>query len=178
MKKSLILALVAVFATCAARASVVTPEEAREVAVAWSARNAAFGVSAADVGAVEHVADTNGVTLWYQVQMGTACLIVAPVTEIEPVIAALENVDATQGLPAGHPMLAMLTRDMTDRLTKLGLYQPQAPSGGATLQGAARAWSFPAGWNMVRLVGRGENIHSGEQFHVTATSHGITLRLK
>ncbi len=47
-----------------------------------------------------------------------------------------------------------------------------------TLQGAARAWSFPAGWNMVRLVGRGENIRSGEQFHVTATSHGISLRLK
>ena len=47
-----------------------------------------------------------------------------------------------------------------------------------TLQGVARAWSFPAGWNMVRLVGRGENIRSGEQFYVTATSNGITLRLK
>ena len=47
-----------------------------------------------------------------------------------------------------------------------------------TLQGAARTWLFPVGWNMVRLVGRGENIRSGEQFHVTTTSHGITLRLK
>ena len=47
-----------------------------------------------------------------------------------------------------------------------------------TLQGSARAWAFPAGWNMVRLIGRGENIRSGEQFHVTATNHGITLRLK
>ena len=47
-----------------------------------------------------------------------------------------------------------------------------------TLQGVARAWAFPAGWNMVRLVGRGDNVRSGEQFHVTATSHGITLRLK
>ena len=137
MKKSFILALVAVFAAGAACASEVSPEQAREVAVAWSARNAAFGVSAADVGTPKHVADTNGVTLWYQVQMGTSCLIVAPVTEIEPVIAALENMDATEGLPAGHPMLAMLTRDMTDRLKKLGLYRPQAPSGGATLQGAS-----------------------------------------
>ena len=34
-----------------------------------------------------------------------------------------------------------------------------------------------AGWNMVRLVGRGENIRSGEHFHVMATSHGISLRL-
>ena len=47
-----------------------------------------------------------------------------------------------------------------------------------TLQGAARAWAFLTVWNMVRLVGRGENVRSGEQFHVTAASHGLTLRLK
>ena len=47
-----------------------------------------------------------------------------------------------------------------------------------TLQGVARTWAFSADWNMMRLVGRGENIRSGEQFHVTATNHGITLRLK
>ena len=47
-----------------------------------------------------------------------------------------------------------------------------------TLQSAVRAWAFPVGWNMVRLVGRGENVRSGEHFHVTASSHGIALRLK
>ena len=47
-----------------------------------------------------------------------------------------------------------------------------------TLQGTARTWAFPSGWKMVRLVGRGENVRSGEQFHVTVTSHGISLRLK
>ena len=47
-----------------------------------------------------------------------------------------------------------------------------------TFQGVARAWAFPVDWNTVRLVGRGENIRSGEQFYVTATSNGITLRLK
>ena len=45
------------------------------------------------------------------------------------------------------------------------------------LQGAALGWTFPVGWNMVRLVGRGENVRSGEQFHVTATSHGLMFRL-
>ena len=137
MKKSLILALVAVVFACVARASEVSPEMASQAASAWSTRNAAFGVSAADVGTAEHFADTNGVTLWYQVQMGTSCLIVSPVTELEPVIAVLENVDATEGLPAGHPMLTMLTRDMTDRLKKLGLYRPRPPAGGMTLMGAA-----------------------------------------
>ena len=137
MKKSLILALVAVVFACVARAVDVTPDMAVTVASAWSTRNAAFGVSAADVGTAEHFADTNGVTLWYQVQMGTSCLIVSPVTELEPVIAVLENVKAKEGLPAGHPMLTMLTRDMTDRLKKLGLYRPPAPAGGATLMSAA-----------------------------------------
>ena len=53
--------------------------------------------------------------------------------------------------------------------------------GSATLlpaiQSAARSWAFPAAWNMVRLVGRGENVRSGEQFHVSATSHGLMFRL-
>ena len=45
------------------------------------------------------------------------------------------------------------------------------------LQSAARSWTFPVGWNMVRLVGRGENVRAGEQFHVTTTSHGLIFRL-
>ena len=47
-----------------------------------------------------------------------------------------------------------------------------------TLQGVARTWAFSADWNMMRLVGRGENIRSGDQFHVTATSHGLMFRLQ
>jgi len=71
----------------------------------------------------------------------------------------------------------------TIRLRTSGRVREIAFSDGAadlfpTLQDAARAWAFSAGWNMVRLVGRGENVRSGEQFHVTATSHGLTLRLK
>ena len=43
---------------------------------------------------------------------------------------------------------------------------------------SARTWAFPADWNIMRLVGRGENIRSGDQFHVTATSHGLMFRLQ
>ena len=136
MKKNILCAFVALLALLV-QARTVSSEEAKLAACAWAERNAAFGVSAADVGVVEPFADANGVKLWYQVQMGTSCLIVSPVTEIEPVIAALENVDAAAGLPAGHPMLAMLTRDMTDRLRKLELYKPAGAAGGTTLLGAA-----------------------------------------
>ena len=139
MKKSIFWALVAVVFACVAYAADVTPDMAAAAARAWAARNAAFGVAPGDVGPAAHFADTNGVTLWHRVQMGTSCLIISPVTELEPVIAVLENVDANGGLPAGHPMRAMLARDMTDRLKKLGLYKPHAPAGGATLLGAAPA---------------------------------------
>lgn len=43
---------------------------------------------------------------------------------------------------------------------------------------SAAPWSFPAGWDMVRLVGRGENVRSGESFHVAVSSFGLMLRLK
>ena len=45
------------------------------------------------------------------------------------------------------------------------------------IQSAARSWTFPVAWNMVHLVGRGENVRAGEQFHVSASSHGLMFRL-
>lgn len=46
------------------------------------------------------------------------------------------------------------------------------------LAAAAKLWSFPATWNMVRLVGRGENIRSGERFYIFATVPGFAIRLQ
>ena len=46
------------------------------------------------------------------------------------------------------------------------------------LAAAAKSWSFPAAWNMVRLVGRGENIRSGERFYISATVPGFAIRLQ
>ena len=136
MKRS-ILCILAVTLAMFASASPVMPEQAKQVAQAWAQKNSAFGERAVASG--DAVPFTNEVTtLWYQVPMTDgSCLIVSPVTELEPVIAALEDVDAAVGLPAGHPVLAMLKRDMTDRLRKLGLYKPRNASGGPSLMGAA-----------------------------------------
>ena len=46
------------------------------------------------------------------------------------------------------------------------------------LAAAVKLWSFPATWNMVRLVGRGENIRSGERFYISATVPGFAIRLQ
>ena len=46
------------------------------------------------------------------------------------------------------------------------------------LASAANDWTFPAGWNIVRIVGRGENVRAGERFHVETSSHGIAIHLR
>ena len=40
------------------------------------------------------------------------------------------------------------------------------------------AWSFPAEWNVVRIVGRGENVRTGDRFHVATSSQGIAIHLR
>ena len=130
MKKSLILALVAVVFACVARAVDVTSDMAMTAANAWVARNAAFGAGGS-AQSVRTVCDTNAAhtVLWHQVSMsGGGCLIVAPVTEIEPVLAALE--DDPGEIPAAHPLRALLTADLRSRLRFLKLYAEDASSSG------------------------------------------------
>ena len=134
MKKRFLATLSVVFALLA-HAECVTPAQARAAAAAWAGKNGAFVAGQDVAGRAAAVADSKGVTLWYRVPLANgACMVVSPVTELEPVVAVLENVPSG-GLPAAHPVRAMLVRDMTDRLTKLGLYVPS--SGGASLQSAA-----------------------------------------
>ena len=136
MKRS-ILCILAVTLAIVASASSVTPSQARMVAGAWAERNASFGFAGEPVDNMPSVhKDDNGVKLWYEVRMTDgSCLIVSPVTELGPVIVALENVPEN-GLDKDHPMLAMLATDMTDRLKKLGLYPENK---GTSLMGASVA---------------------------------------
>ena len=140
MKRS-ILCILAVALAMFAGASPVTLSQARKVAGAWAAKNASFGFACEPVsGGVRSHKDANGVKLWYEVSMTDgSCLIVSPVTELDPVIVALEDVppEGLAGLPEGHPVPVMLAVDMTDRLKKLGLYPDKAS--GASLMGATAA---------------------------------------
>ena len=127
MKKSIFLALVAGFAACAAHAEVVTPAMAMAAADVWAARNERFGTGNNATNVIT-VCDTNAehTVLWHQVSMaGGGCLIIAPVTEIEPVVMALEK-DPGE-LPAAHPLRSILTYDMRGRLRFLNLYSENRP---------------------------------------------------
>ena len=46
------------------------------------------------------------------------------------------------------------------------------------LAASVESWDFSAAWNMVRIVGRGENVRSGERFHISATVRGFAIRLR
>ena len=84
------------------------------------------------------------------------------------------SVEAADG---AHCLVGMIRLRTNGRVREISFGDGSATLFPA-LQGAALGWTFPVGWNMVRLVGRGENVRSGEQFHVTATSHGLMFRLQ
>ena len=83
------------------------------------------------------------------------------------------SVEAADG---AHSLVGMIRLRTNGRVREISFGDGPATLFPA-LQSAALGWTFPVEWNMVRLVGRGENVRSGEQFHVTATSHGLMFRL-
>ena len=147
MKKSFFWALVAIFAACTARAGEVLPSMAMTAANAWAARNAAFGAGSVATNVVTEC-DTNRAqtVLWHQVSMtGGGCVIVAPVTEIEPVVAALDEDPGK--LPAAHPLRGILSGDIRRRLRFLGLYRED--SAGAALLAASPVSPVAQEWAAV-----------------------------
>ena len=127
--KKIVLMLFAMALALGASAESVSPEQAMAAADAWAARNGAFGAGQGATNVVTECDAATGVVLWHQVSMaGGGMLVVAPVTEIEPVVVALDNDPGV--LPEAHPLKGILRGDMRRRLQFLGLY-PQ--------QGAARA---------------------------------------
>ncbi|MDO5318181.1 MAG: C10 family peptidase [bacterium] len=161
MKKSILLLFIAAMAMGAIAGS-VSSEMAIAAANAWVAKNMAFGTGAQATGKVLTERDPGDadIVLWHQVSMqGGGMLVVAPVTEIEPVVMALEK-DPGE-LPAAHPLRGILTGDMRRRLQFLGLYRA-APSGGASLQSVvpaapvseeAREWGEASNAKWARLTG-------------------------
>ena len=131
MKKS-ILTLIALAMALGVFAASVSPEEAMVAANAWAARNGAFGAGQGATNVVTECDAATGVVLWHQVSLaGGGMLVVAPVTEIEPVVMALDNDPGV--LPEAHPLRGILTGDMRRRLQFLGLY----PRARAALAAAA-----------------------------------------
>lgn len=178
MKKSIFTALLSVLALGACAES-VTPEMAKTAANAWVLRNEHFGAGREAV-AVRTVCDTNKAqtVLWHQVSMtGDGCVFVAPVTEIEPIIVALDS-DPGE-LPKAHPLLGILSADIRRRLRFLGLYKEDVAVG-ARLQSVAPASAAmgerenaAAEW-AERERGKWANLGIGSKPRLAAASVGRT----
>ena len=95
------------------------PSVAEAAAVAWARENrGAFGASGS---AVSSRAETNasGAILWWSVSLSDgSTVIVSPDTDLEPVVASVSSLE-NGVIPAGHPLRAMLTKDMERRLAVL-----------------------------------------------------------
>ncbi len=106
-------------AVCAAAwlvsASETTSSMAVTAANAWASSNSkAFAVSGSVTEAVAE-RDADGALLWWVVPFsGGGAVIVAPDTRIEPVVAVLPSYDGS--LPSNHPLRAILTLDICNRL--------------------------------------------------------------
>ena len=111
--RHLIAIAVAAACACGARAGDVTREMALAAADAWMAANPSFGTTGP---AVSATAEYDGsVLMWWMVATsGGGAIFVAPDTSIEPVLAAVPSCTGT--LPAGHPLRALLSADVTSRL--------------------------------------------------------------
>lgn len=136
MKRFLTVWAVACATVTGVFASPVSLDQAKALAQVWACENATFA-SGGDAVSAFAVCDTNQAktVLWYQVSLsGGGCLMVAPDTEIEPVLAAL---DADPGvLPAAHPLRGILSADVRTRLRMLGLYPEDGVSHVQTRGGA------------------------------------------
>ncbi len=97
----------------------VTIAEAQLVATAWAARNAVFAGEAQ--GAQEPIAvrDADGAVLYYKVMLGArGMVIVSGDTDLDPVVAVLPEATSPE-LPEGHPLPALLAKDLTQRRAAL-----------------------------------------------------------
>lgn len=107
-------------------AETVTAGDAENAAKGWYIENGpVFG---AHGGAKDAIAVTNGdKILWYEVAMSGGVAIVAPDTEIEPVIAFLPGLTGT--LAEDNPMKAILAADLVGRLSNLEARTPSSVGG-------------------------------------------------
>ena len=90
--------------------------------------------------------------------------------------AATDERVSTEAADGAHSLVGMIRLHTTGRVREISFGEGSATLFPA-LQSASRSWMFPVAWSMVRLVGRGENVRAGEQFHVSASSHGLMFRL-
>ena len=138
-----VVVLVAAMLTLNARASLVTSNEVVAAVSAWASANSETFTDKASGTAVAATPtyDDDGMTVlyWTVAMSNGGAVIASPDTDLDLVIAVLDRYDGE--LPVGHPLPAMLKRDMSNRLQVLAQRRAVqvATGGGRRKAGAAAA---------------------------------------
>ena len=150
LKISKLLLAVIGFGAFFAKAALVTDEEAGWAACGWGLYNRnAFG-ELGEVVSVTPERDADDRILWYVVVLEKGAAIVAPDTEIEPVIAVMPGSDGN--IPEKHPLRAMLLRDLKLRLATL---PPQPMKLASVVTNATTISENARKWATLKSRGRG-----------------------
>ena len=133
--------LVAAMLTLGTRASLVTSNEVVDAVSAWASANGATfsGKRAGTAVVATPTYDDDGTTVlyWTVTMSNGGAVIASPDTDLDLVIAFLEKYDGP--LPAGHPLLSILKRDLSNRLAVLAKRNAATTGGGRRMLAAAAA---------------------------------------
>ena len=120
--------LVAAMLALGARASLVTSNEVVAAVSAWASANSETFTDkdSSTVVAATPTYDEDGATVlyWTVAMSNGGALIASPDTDLDLVVAVLENYEGS--FPEGHPLPAMLKSDMSNRLQALARRRAEA----------------------------------------------------
>ena len=115
-KKFHVVALLAAILALSARAAEVSSVQVKRAVSAWAAANGSAFANPGSVTGATPVKDGDGTVLYWIVKMSNGGVVIAsPDTDLDLVVAVLEESDGT--FPAGHPLPSILKADMKNRLS-------------------------------------------------------------
>ncbi len=116
------------------------------MAQTWATRNQVLSGDAVEVFTPEAVRDDADALLYYKVPLsGNRMMVVAGDTQLSPVIAMVDQVEGTT-LPEGHPLEALLARDIPARLMGLTAVKARATGTASASATAAQLSAIEARW--------------------------------
>lgn len=119
--------------TLGAQASLVSSNDVIGAVTAWtSANNATFSGGGTPTSAKAVYSDDGKTVLYWIVRMSDGRAVIAsPDSDLDLVVAIVDNLDANGDFPAGHPLPDILKRDMANRLSVIAQGSASASSGTA-----------------------------------------------
>lgn len=132
LRKNLhVVALAATMVTLGVQASLVSSNDVIAAVTAWtSANGSTFSGGGTPVSARAVYSDDGDTALYWIVSLSDGRAVIAsPDSDLDLIVAIVDNLDASGNLPAGHPLPDILKKDMSNRLAVISQRNATASSG-------------------------------------------------